>query len=77
MVELVTTAHILLGATTDQSVSALCRRGSPDGARYVRFAYIARLTVDQRQQETGVFTLSILFPTWMFCCRPVTQDGMH
>ena len=77
MVDAVTTAHVLLGATNDSFISTLGSGGSPTGAHYLLFTYIVRLTVDQHQEETGTSTLAISFPTWMLCCRPVTQDGMH
>ena len=77
MVEVVTTVHILLGATSDRSISTLGPGGSLTGAHYFPFTYTVRLTVDQHREETGISTLAISFPTWMLCCRSVTRDGMH
>lgn len=64
---LVASAHVPLDTTSHQSIPTLGRRGPIDGAHYFPFSYIAKLTIDQHQEQTGYSTLgfSIAFPTWL------------
>ena len=68
---------IKLGTTNERCISTLGRRGQSNGTRHFPFPSIVRLTVNQHQQATGISVLSIAFPTWLLCCRSVTQDGTH
>ena len=66
MVELATTAHVPLGATSGQFISSLSREGLSNGTRYFPLIYIVRLTVNQHQQGSGDATLSFRFLAWFF-----------
>ena len=70
MVELATTAHVPLGATSGQFISSLSREGLSNGTRYFPLIYIVTLTVDQHQQGSGDATLSFRFPAWFFLYSP-------
>lgn len=76
-IRIVSTAHILLGATSDQSTATVGREGPSIGTHCFHLTYIIRLTADQYQQGSADATLSFRLPAWLFCIRSRVHDGAH
>lgn len=79
MIDIVTSAHDLLDATSNQSTPTRGSGGPTNSAHYFPFTYIVRLTMDQHQEERGYSTLalrcSITFPTRLLCFRAGAHDA--